>query len=62
MYFFIEKWKADPVKTVGIVPYMFFVLEAKPRDKKTHCGHDFYSKLQRGTHFECLKRSVRYLP
>ena len=38
MYFFIEKWKADPVKTVGIVPYIFFVLEAKPRDKKHIVG------------------------
>ena len=51
MYFFIEKWKADPVKTVEIVPYMFFVLEAKPRDKKTHCGHDFYLVLKQGAQF-----------
>ena len=36
--FFIKKWKPQQVLNVGIMPYVFFVPEAKLRDTKHTVG------------------------
>ena len=38
-----------------------FCARGEAEGYKTHSGHNFYLKLQQGTHFECLHQSLGYL-